>query len=90
MTTTDSSRTDSSRTPTTGGSSPAPTRAEQQLKPRSELTATELMRGVGALVLRMSEAEAAQLGDSPEDPDDDQTMIINMVRSTRRRTGCCA
>src|SRR6478609_3342779 len=49
----------------------------QQLKPRSELTATELMREVGS-VLRMSEAEAAQLGDLPEDPDDDQTMIINM------------
>ena len=49
----------------------------QQLKPRSELTATELMREVGS-VLRMSEAEAAQLGDLPDDPDDDQTMIINM------------
>ena len=37
----------------------------------------ELMREVGA-VLRMSEAEAAQLGDLPVDPDEDQTMIINM------------
>ena len=39
--------------------------------------ANELLREVGA-VLRMSEAEAAQLGDLPEDPDEDQTMIINM------------
>ena len=29
-------------------------------------------------MLRMSEAEAAKLGDLPDDPDDDQTMIINM------------
>jgi NADH-quinone oxidoreductase subunit D len=50
---------------------------EQQLRPRSELTAKELMREVGS-VLRMSEAEAASLGDLPDDPDDDQTMIINM------------
>ena len=35
------------------------------------------MREVGA-VLRMSEAEAAKLGDIPADPDEDQTMIINM------------
>jgi NADH-quinone oxidoreductase subunit D len=49
----------------------------QELKPRSEITSRELMREVGA-VLRMSEAEAAQLGDLPDDPDDDQTMIINM------------
>ena len=39
----------------------------QQLKPRSELSAAELMREVGS-VLRMSEAEAAQLGDLPDDP----------------------
>lgn len=51
--------------------------AEQGLKPRSELTARELMREVGA-VLRMSEAEVAKLGDAPDDPSDDQTMIINM------------
>jgi NADH-quinone oxidoreductase subunit D len=49
----------------------------QELKPRSESTAAELMREVGA-VLRMSEAEAAQLGDLPENPDEDQTMILNM------------
>ena len=49
----------------------------QQLKPRSETTAAELMREVGS-VLRMSEAEAALLGDLPDDPDEDQTMIINM------------
>jgi NADH-quinone oxidoreductase subunit D len=51
--------------------------AEQGLKPRSELTARELLREVGA-VLRMSEADAAKLGDLPLDPADDQTMIINM------------
>ncbi len=51
--------------------------AQQGLKPRSELTARELMREVGA-VLRMSEAEVAKLGDMPDDPADDQTMIINM------------
>ncbi len=50
---------------------------EQGLKPRSELTARELLREVGA-VLRMSEAEAAKLGDLPADPDEDQTMVINM------------
>jgi len=49
----------------------------QLLKPRSETTARELLREVGS-VLRMSEAEAAKLGDLPEDPDEDQTMIINM------------
>ena len=49
----------------------------QGLRPRSELTARELLREVGA-VLRMSEAEAAKLGDIPADPADDQTMIINM------------
>ncbi|CAB4363019.1 MAG: NADH-quinone oxidoreductase subunit D [Actinobacteria bacterium] len=49
----------------------------QGLKPRSELTARELLREVGA-VLRMSEAEAAKLGDLPVDPSEDQTMIINM------------
>jgi NADH-quinone oxidoreductase subunit D len=53
------------------------TAGEQEMKPRSETTAAELMREVGA-VLRMSEAEAAQLGDLPEDPDEDQTMIMNM------------
>src|SRR4051795_5617112 len=49
----------------------------QELKPRSEVTAKELLREVGA-VLRMTEAEAAQLGDLPENPDEDQTMILNM------------
>ncbi|MCB0969293.1 MAG: NADH-quinone oxidoreductase subunit D, partial [Ilumatobacter sp.] len=47
------------------------------MKPRSETTADELMREIGS-VLRMSEAEAAMLGDLPDDPDEDQTMIINM------------
>jgi NADH-quinone oxidoreductase subunit D len=53
----------------------------QELKPRREQTAAELMREVGA-VLRMSEADAAQLaeraGGEDEDLDPDQTMIINM------------
>ncbi len=35
------------------------------------------MREIGS-VLRMSEAEAAKLGDLPDDPEEDQTMIINM------------
>ena len=48
----------------------------QEMKPRSELGAKELMREVGA-VLRMSEAEVARLGDMPADVED-QTMIINM------------
>ncbi|MBU3716954.1 MAG: NADH-quinone oxidoreductase subunit D [Actinobacteria bacterium] len=47
------------------------------MKPRSEIGARELMREVGA-VLRLSEAEAAQLGQLPVDSDEDQTMIINM------------
>ncbi|MFZ4720113.1 MAG: NADH dehydrogenase (quinone) subunit D [Ilumatobacteraceae bacterium] len=55
-----------------GGNEP-----EQGLKPRSEITARELLREVGA-VLRMSEAEAAKLGDLPVDPSEDQTMVINM------------
>ena len=55
----------------------------QELKPRSEVGAAELLREVGA-VLRMSEAEAAALADQQPDPDldggdpEDQTMIINM------------
>jgi hypothetical protein len=61
----------------------------QGLKPRSETTARELLREVGS-VLRMSEAEAAKLGDIPVDPSEDQTMIINMGRSTRAPTACCA
>jgi len=56
----------------------------QELRPRSQLTAKELMREVGA-VLRLSEAEAANLG-AIEDPAvigttgdvSEQTMIINM------------
>ena len=49
----------------------------QEMLSRSQLTAKELLREVGA-VLRMSEAEAAKLGQGPVDPDEDQTMIINM------------
>ncbi|MDQ3311608.1 MAG: hypothetical protein M3517_05815, partial [Actinomycetota bacterium] len=49
----------------------------QEMRPRSEVTADELLREVGA-VLRLSEAEAAKLGDMPEEPEVDQTMIINM------------
>jgi NADH-quinone oxidoreductase subunit D len=51
---------------------------EQELRPRSELGARELLREVGA-VLRMSEAEAAALAQNPEIvAGDDETMIINM------------
>jgi NADH-quinone oxidoreductase subunit D len=53
------------------------TEGNQELRPRSELGAAELLREVGA-VLRMSEAEAAELGEAPQDVTDDQTMIINM------------
>ncbi len=53
----------------------------QELRPRSELTARELMREVGS-VLRLSEADAARFSaDSPvgaHQYHDDQTMIINM------------
>ena len=49
----------------------------QEMRSRSEIGARELLREVGA-VLRMSEAEAAKLGQIPVDPDGDQTMIINM------------
>ncbi len=50
---------------------------EQGLKPRSEITARELMREVGS-VLRMSETEAAKLSKLEVDPDEEQSMIINM------------
>ena len=49
----------------------------QELRSRSELTAKEVMREVGA-VLRMSEADAALLAEVQADPGEDQTMIINM------------
>ena len=51
----------------------------QEMRPRSELSAKELLREVGA-VLRMSEAEAAQYaaGTGDNEYHDDQTMIINM------------
>ncbi|MEI7754426.1 MAG: NADH dehydrogenase (quinone) subunit D [Actinomycetota bacterium] len=51
----------------------------QELRPRSELSAKELLREVGA-VLRMSEAEAADYaaGTGDNEYHDDQTMIINM------------
>jgi NADH-quinone oxidoreductase subunit D len=50
---------------------------DQQLLSRGDVPAKERLREVGA-VLRMSEAEAALLGELPDDPDEDQTMIINM------------
>jgi NADH-quinone oxidoreductase subunit D len=53
------------------------TEGNQELRPRSQVGARQLLREVGA-ALRMSEAEAAKLGDLPELPDEDQTMIINM------------
>jgi NADH-quinone oxidoreductase subunit D len=49
----------------------------QEMRSRSEIGAKELLREVGS-VLRMSEAEASKLGQIPVDPDEDQTMIINM------------
>ncbi len=49
----------------------------QEMKPRSEIVASELLREIGA-VLRLSETEAAALGDLPETPEEDQTMVINM------------
>ena len=62
-------------TPTTA---PAQTsEGAQEMTARSEMGPRELLREVGS-VLRMSEAEAAQLGDLPDDPDEEQTMIINM------------
>jgi NADH-quinone oxidoreductase subunit D len=47
----------------------------QELQPRKGMKAEELLRELGS-VLRMSEAEAADLG--ARDPGDDETMIINM------------
>ena len=49
----------------------------QEMRPRSEISAKEILREVGS-VLRMSEAEVAKLGQIPADADEDQTMIINM------------
>jgi NADH-quinone oxidoreductase subunit D len=49
----------------------------QEMRPRHELTAVELMRNVGS-VLRMSETEAAAMDINAIDPAEDQTMIINM------------
>ena len=75
--TTDTATTDTATTDFYERSVAGTDEGEQQLRPRSEQTAKELMREVGA-VLRMSEAEVAQLGGLPDDPDEDQTMIINM------------
>jgi NADH-quinone oxidoreductase subunit D len=47
----------------------------QELQPRKGMKADELMRELGS-VLRLSEAEAADLGSN--DPGDSDTMIINM------------
>ena len=49
----------------------------QELRSRSELSAQELFREVGA-VLRLSEAEAAKLAEVQTEAPEDQTMIINM------------
>ena len=49
----------------------------QEMRQRSELTAKEVMREVGA-VLRMSEKEAAALSIDDVDVPEDQSMIINM------------
>jgi NADH-quinone oxidoreductase subunit D len=49
----------------------------QELRSRSELSAKELFREVGA-VLRMSETDAAALAEMQAEAPEDQTMIINM------------
>ena len=56
---------------------PAYDQGAQEMRPRSQVPARELMREIGS-VLRMSEADAAALPEIPEDPDEEQTMIINM------------
>src|SRR5215218_11274123 len=56
---------------------PAYDQGRQEMRPRSQVPARELLREVGA-VLRMSEAEAAALPEIPDDADEEQTMIINM------------
>jgi len=57
---------------------------DQEMRPRSQVTAAEMLREVGA-VLRLSEADAAALVTDGTDADgalsevdDDETMIINM------------
>ncbi len=50
---------------------------DQELRPRSELGAAELMREVGA-VLRMSEADVAALAAEEDTSTDDERMIINL------------
>ena len=54
----------------------------QELRPRSELTARELLREVGS-VLRLSEADAAKLGDLPEDPDVVECHVVSPFPSLR-------
>jgi NADH-quinone oxidoreductase subunit D len=49
----------------------------QEMAPRRNLPPKELFRELGA-VLRMSEAEAAVYQSTPDDPLDDETMIINL------------
>ena len=48
---------------------------EQELQPRKGMKAPELLREMGS-VLRMSETEAAEL--EPNEPGEDETMLINM------------
>jgi NADH-quinone oxidoreductase subunit D len=62
---------------TTDTTHPAYDQGAQEMRPRSQVPARELMREIGS-VLRMSEAEAAALPEIPEDADEEQTMIINM------------
>ena len=43
------------------------------------MTAERVMRrGDGSAVLRLSEADAARIGDDPADPDDDERVMLNM------------
>jgi NADH-quinone oxidoreductase subunit D len=58
---------------------PVTAEGTQEIKPRSQTPAAELFRELGS-VLRISEAESAELAGEPGDinPLDDDTMIINM------------
>ena len=46
----------------------------QEMRPRSQVPARELMREIGS-VLRMSEAEAAALPEIPEDAEEEQELL---------------
>ena len=56
----------------------------QELRPRSELTAKEVLREVGA-VLRMSEADAALLKRAYAAHRDDMARLNDRIRESRRK-----